>query len=169
MRVVITGHRPNKLPGKYNWAHRENARIIKWMTDQLRSLNPGTGIITGCTGMALGVDQMFAFVCQSVAIPYIAFIPCRQQERMWPAHAQEDYKNFLKKASEIRQVHDGPYYNGCMQARNLAMRDWALEEKGSILLAVWNGSPGGTGNMVKACGGKMDIIYYDQELLKWLY
>jgi len=164
MRVVVTGHRPNKLPGKYNWAHPKNAKIMKWMADQLGAIGPGLPL--ACTGMALGVDQMFSWVCRSLGIDYIAFVPCKNQERMWPPHVQEDYKDFLKKASTVKYVHDGPYYSGCMQARNLAMRDWALEEKGSILLAVWNGSPGGTANMVKACKRKMDIIYYDQELLK---
>lgn len=164
MRVVVTGHRPNKLPGGYNWANKNNGKIIAWMANQLNSID---GPVTACTGMALGVDQMFAYVCRVRGIDYVAFAPCKNQERMWPAHAQTDYRDLLKAASTVNYVHDGPYYNGCMQARNLAMRDWALEEKGSILLAVWNGIPGGgTYNMMKACNGKMDIIYYDKELLK---
>jgi len=164
MRIVVTGHRPNKLPGKYNWASKSNGKIIQWMANQLQSVGPSP--VTGCTGMALGVDQMFAYVCYKQGIEFVAFIPCQGQERPWPSDSQSLYKSLLLHAEEKHLVHEGPYYNGCMQARNLAMRDWALKEKNSILLAVWDGSTGGTANMVKACKRKMDIIYYDQELLK---
>jgi len=162
MRIVVTGHRPNKLPGGYNWASKSNGKIIQWMSNQLQSF---TGQVIGCSGMALGIDQMFVFTCRVLGIDYVAYVPCKQQERMWPEHAQKDYKELLSKASSTTYVHDGPYYKGCMQARNLAMRDWALEDNNRVLLVVWNGSPGGTANMVKACKGKMDIMYYD-ELLK---
>jgi len=163
MRVVVTGHRPNKLPGKYNWAHPSNVDIMKWMTKQLRLFKYHYDEhITACTGMALGVDQMFAHVCLALAVNYIAFVPCKGQEKVWPAYSQKEYKKYLETASKVIYVHDEPYYDGCMQERNRAMRDWALEDKASALLAVWNGTPGGTANMIKICKSKkIEIISYE--------
>lgn len=160
MRIVITGHRPNKLPGKYNWTHPSNVGIIQWITKQLGIIQRDCeGLSIACTGMALGVDQMFAYVCRSLNFDYTAFIPCKDQEKTWPQGSQNLYNKLLKKAHRIVRVHDGPYYNGCMQRRNMAMRDWALKDKDNILLAVWNGTPGGTANMIKSCKKNIDIIY----------
>lgn len=158
MRVIITGHRPKKLPGGYNWSHPYNAEIISWMSMQLRTINLGKGLITACTGMALGIDQMFAHVCWSMDIDFIAFIPCKNQEKVWPIYSQNFYKGLLKKAHKVIYVHDGSYYDGCMQER-IAMRDWTLEDKDNTLLAIWNGTPGGTANMIEVCKEKeMKII-----------
>jgi uncharacterized phage-like protein YoqJ len=110
--------------------------------------------------MALGVDQMFAHVCWAMGIDYTAFVPCKGQEKVWPAHSQELYEKYLRRASNVIYVHDGPYYDGCMQERNRAMRDWALEENSNALMAVWNGTQGGTASMIKICK-KMEIILYD--------
>ena len=161
MRIVITGHRPNKLLGKYNWVHPSNVKIIQWITKQLHIIHRDCdGLPEACTGMALGIDQMFAYVCHSLGFNYTTFIPCKNQEKVWPQASQDFYHKTLKNAYRIVYVHNGPYYSGCMQKRNIAMRDWALEDKDNVLLAVWNGSSGGTANMIKSCKEKnMSIIY----------
>ncbi len=155
MRIMATGHRPKKLPGAYNCTHPPNLNIIYWISRQLSKIKYSySEKAIACTGMALGVDQMFANTCLSLGINYTAFLPCISQSKKWPEASKSLYKSLLKKSSEIKLVNQGPYYEGCMQERNLAMRDWALEDRNRILLAVWDGSPGGTANMIKACKAK---------------
>ena len=155
MRIMVTGHRPKKLPGGYNWTHPSNLSIIYWISRQLTKIRHSySEKVIACTGMALGIDQMFANTCLSLGLDYTAFLPCISQSKKWPETSISLYKSLLKRSSGIKIVHQGPYYDGCMQERNLAMRDWALEEQNRILIAVWDGSPGGTANMIKACKAK---------------
>ena len=161
MRVVITGHRPKKLQGGYNWASEENLRIMDWMTVQLTKIREDYNeSVISCTGMALGIDQMFAHKCEILGIDYTAFVPCKFQEKLWPKSSIRVYRKLLESASDIVWTSNEPFDQLCMQKRNLAMRDWALKDRNHILLAVWDGSPGGTANMIKACK-KMNIIYYE--------
>jgi len=152
---MVTGHRPKKLPGGYNWTHPSNLRIIYWLSRQLTEIRYSySEKVIACSGMALGVDQMFANTCLSLGINYTTFLPCISQSKVWPESSKGLYKSLLKKSSEIKLINKGPYYEGCMQERNLAMRDWALEDRNRALIAVWDGSPGGTANMIKACKAK---------------
>ncbi len=66
---------------------------------------------------------------------------------MWPPPAQEKYKKLLEQA-EVKIVSSGSYAPWKMQTRNEWMIDQALSEK-HLVLALWNGSPGGTANCVK--------------------
>jgi len=164
MRVVVTGHRPKKLPGGYAWAHPDNIRIMDWISSVLNELKfkkTLTDSIMAGTGMAIGVDQMFAAQCKEHHIPFIAFVPCVEQDKMWPQSSKDLYKNILDSAAQTIMVTNEPYTHGCMQTRNLAMRDWAKKDMRNLLLAVWDGTPGGTGNMVKACEGEMSIRRFD--------
>lgn len=153
MRIVITGHRPSKLPGGYDPQHPKNIAIRNWLKERLeeREAIHGWPYITVATGMALGVDQMMANVCIDMNTPFIAFVPCANQDKVWPAHAKQQYNIILEAAAEIVQVTHGPYTHNCMNKRNLAMRDWALKDEHSLLLAVWTGAPGGTANMIGDC------------------
>lgn len=158
MRIVVTGHRPNKLPGGYNWKHRANVQLMDIMAEFLDEIRQhGVTSIEACSGMALGIDQMFAQMCIILKVPWTAFIPCIGQESRWPPSSQQKYHELLKEAGNVALVSNKPYDNGCMQKRNLAMRDWALVDKDRVLLAFWNGSPGGTANMVQACKGRMEL------------
>lgn len=110
--------------------------------------------------MALGVDQMFAAVCTDLKIPWIAFIPCLNQGKVWPKESRDQYDYLLAKAAEVVHVSKREYFHGCMQDRNVAMRNWGLKDDRNLLLAVWDGSRGGTGNMVEACGA-MEMRRFD--------
>jgi uncharacterized phage-like protein YoqJ len=141
-------------------AAAHNQRIQSWLQAQLRQLRaqlPPWEELNAATGMALGVDQLFAHACMEEIVPFTAFVPCKGQDSKWPRESRTRYQDMLQMAANIVQVHDTPYFHGCMQDRNLAMRDWAMEEHNSILLAVWDGTPGGTANMVTACEGRMTI------------
>lgn len=94
--------------------------------------------------MALGVDQDFAYVCVEKSIPFIAAIPFVGQESTWPIPSQEFYKELLSYAYCTYVVCQGAYSPHKMHLRN----KWMVDNC-DVLIAVWDGSNGGTRNCVE--------------------
>jgi len=95
--------------------------------------------------MAVGVDTLFARIAIATNTPLIAAIPCGNQSNYWPDSAKAEYRQILKhKRTTVKYVSKLPYTNWCMQARN----QWMVDNC-DILIAVWDGTPGGTANCVK--------------------
>lgn len=139
MIVAFTGHRPDKLGGYKlpNETYIKVCRDIDWL---LKELNPEKVI----SGMALGVDQWAAHIAYKLGIPFVAAIPFEGQETAWPEASQKTYKILRKRASEEIIVSPGGYSADKMQVRNI----WMVDNCDS-LIAVWDGSKGGTGNCVE--------------------
>lgn len=139
MKVAFTGHRPNKLGG-----YKEPNPMRDWLALRIRQelsrLSPELVI----SGMALGVDQWAAQVAVELGIPFIAAVPFEGQESMWPEASQQVYWRLLEFAKEVVFVGNRGYSPQKMQQRNEYMVD-----RCDVLLAVWDGTPGGTGNCVK--------------------
>lgn len=138
MVVAFTGHRPNKLGGYGPSATQDRVRA------KLREVLGGLRPTWGISGMALGVDQWAAEVCVEMQVPFTAAVPFNGQESRWPEDSQRRYRELLAKASDVVVVSDGGYEAWKMQRRNQWMVDNA-----DVLVAVWDGSPGGTANCVK--------------------
>jgi uncharacterized phage-like protein YoqJ len=139
---VATGHRPDKLGG-YSLAAR--LKLEAFAEAVLRSTEPDRAII----GMAQGWDQAVGVACRRLGIPYDAYIPFIGQEAIWPSEAKSRYIALLAKARTVEVVSAGDYAPWKMQARNVAML-----EAGDSVLALWDGSPGGTANCIRAAGKK---------------
>jgi uncharacterized phage-like protein YoqJ len=140
MRVAVTGHRPSKLGGDYTGDGTMATKVRAWLRRQLEIRNPDEAV----TGMALGVDQWFAEEALRLDIEVHAAIPCDGQERTWPTSSQDRYHLLLKHPKVTAHVvNPGPYAAWKMQARNEYMVNYS-----DLLLAVWGGSHGGTGNCV---------------------
>jgi uncharacterized phage-like protein YoqJ len=142
MIVAFTGHRPDKLPDKetgYKFPNPTYLYVCQQLEKTLKELKPDKAI----SGMALGVDQYAAFVCIKLGIPFIAAQPFKGQEQMWSGENQKTYKRLLAKATEVVIVSDGGYSPKKMQIRNEFMVR-ACDK----LIAVWDGSKGGTANCV---------------------
>lgn len=133
--VAITGHRPGKI-FSYAEAERELVQFYIWLFKQ----NKPKEIISG---MAQGADFAAAEAATTLDIPWHAYIPCWNQECKWPFATQQAYKQLLQSATTKKFITNGPYNNSCMNARNRAM-----VKDCQIVLALWDGSPGGTGNAV---------------------
>lgn len=138
MNLTVTGHRPPKIGGFSMSPLRKKVR--KAISEKLRELKPDYGI----TGMALGVDQDFAEICIQLGIPFIAAVPFSGQETAWPKESQETFHKLLKLAHHVEIVSPGGYAAWKMQKRN----EWMCHQSHEIL-AVWDGSDGGTANCVK--------------------
>jgi uncharacterized phage-like protein YoqJ len=137
MVAAFTGYRPPKLGG-----------YSKEVADRLRGL--ASAFIDKerpekvVTGMALGWDQAVALAAIEKGVPFVAAIPCDVQDKLWPDASKALYKAILEKASEAVVVSLGGYAAWKMQARNKWMVDAA-----SLLVALWDGSDGGTANCVR--------------------
>ena len=154
MRISVTGHRPNKLYG-YNIFSRE------WMSlkEEFKKLLVDNHCTEAITGMALGVDTVFALAVlelqdEGYNIKLHCAIPCRNHSCKWNRESVELYDNILKRADVVKLVTDAEYEPWMMQARNEYMVD--LADK---IIAVWDGSNGGTANCVRYAEKKgKDII-----------
>jgi len=141
LTVAFTGHRPGKLGG-YNSNNPIRVKINSRITEKLEALQEQYDL-TVITGMALGIDQDAALICIQLGIPFIAAIPCLNHSKKWPSEAQAQYNEILQKAKEIVFVSKNEYTGDCMQKRNIWMVDHC-----NLLIAVWDGSGGGTANCV---------------------
>lgn len=163
MKVMITGHRPNKLGNDYDLKSDLTYKIRAKIIEILFNLgidgevsNGITKIEEGIGGMALGIDMLFTTICLELGIPFTAYVPCRNQDKMWPQKSKDHYKFLLEQADKIVLVNDCEYNQFVMQSRNKAMVD-AIGEDG-VVIAVWDGTPGGTANCVSYAKSKNKTI-----------
>jgi uncharacterized phage-like protein YoqJ len=153
--VSFTGHRPDKLGG-YKLPNPTYIHVCQQIDKTLSQLKPEKII----SGMALGVDQWAANIAIKLGIPFVAAVPFIGQESMWPAGSQSIYNNLIKRACEIIYVCPGSYSAAKMQIRN----EWMVDHSDK-LIAIWNGTAGGTGNCVKyAQGLGKEIIFINPVL-----
>ncbi len=138
-KVAVTGHRPDKIGG-YDYYARQRV----WLRQQLRTIVMDLMPMYTISGMALGVDQDYAQVSIELAIPFIAALPFVGQEKKWPKSSQDYYNWLLERADEKVVVSPGEYSAYKMQVRN----EWMVDNC-DVLIAVWDGSEGGTGNCVR--------------------
>lgn len=138
----FTGHRPAKLP----WGYREEdprcADLKRRIGDVVNTVYEG-GYRHFLCGMAQGCDLYF---CQAVLqlrarhpeVTLEAAIPCPSQADAWPALQRHQYAQLVE-ACDYRTVVSPQYSAGCMHRRDRYMVDRA-----SLLIAAFDGTPGGT-------------------------
>lgn len=136
MIVCGTGHRPDKLGG---YTKEANQRLIHLAEYWLKSARPKIVI----SGMALGWDQALAQAAVNVGIPFHAYIPFEGQESKWPEESRKAYTRLMYKAECWNECSPPGYAVWKMQVRNESMVNDA-----DVVLALWNGSDGGTANCV---------------------
>lgn len=144
LKICVTGHRPNKMYGY-------NLQDVRWI--RLKELFKRLLVENNCTeaitGMALGVDTIFALAVLELKdsgydIKLHCAIPCKNHSSKWINESVELYNKILARADVVKIVSDEDYKPWLMQKRNEYMVD--LSDK---VIAVWDGTSGGTGNCVK--------------------
>lgn len=138
MKIAFTGHRPDKLGG-YKDDNPIKKLVVDKIVELLKKYQPEEVIV----GMAVGVDQWAAEACLKLGIPFVAAIPFAGQESRWPKASQDRYRFLLSKAKETVTVCSGGYAAWKMQTRN----EWMVDDA-DLVIAVWDGSSGGTANCV---------------------
>lgn len=137
MIVCGTGHRPDKLGGYGNIVH---SRLVNVAKAWLKSNKPSKVI----SGGALGWDQALAAAARYLGIPYVMALPFPDFDSKWPEKSRNFLKALCDDAAEVVFVKDGPYAAWKMQERN----KWMVDHSDKVL-ALWNGTSGGTANCVK--------------------
>lgn len=140
MILAATGHRPNKLGHDYELTGEICSRIRNELENIICDYRPSKMI----SGMALGVDTIWAELALKHNYPLIAAIPFRGQEDAWPQASRDRYNKILNHPLTQKYiVSSGGYSSHKMQIRN----EWMVDNC-DVLVAVWDGSEGGTGNCV---------------------
>ena len=138
----FTGHRPGKLPWKYREEDPRCQLLKKQIADALEAAYE-EGYRHFLCGMAMGCDLYF---CESVLhlrerhpeVTLEAAVPCPTQPDAWPRRERERYARLLA-ACDVETVVSDRYSASCMTRRDRYMVDHA-----SLLIAAFDGSPGGT-------------------------
>lgn len=155
MILSCTGHRPEKLDHDYTYTSVLSLSIMDSMVSIVNQYDHKN--LTMISGMALGVDMMWAFVAKALNIKLIAAIPFIDQYIKWPGTSRQMYFGLLDYASEVVNTSGARYYaKEFMQGRN----EWMVEHCDK-LVAVYNGDKfGGTYNCIQyAEHVKKPIIY----------
>ena len=142
----FTGHRPQKLP----WGMNEDdprclalKREIAARLDAVYEL----GYRRFLCGMAIGCDMYFAEAVLALREKYgdgtlEAAIPFGDQPGRWSQKLRLRYNKLIDSADQVTVLQYG-YTPDCMMRRNRYMVDHA-----SLLLACYDGRPGGTMNTI---------------------
>ena len=139
--ICVTGHRPKRLYGY-------NLKDPRWekLFDVFQEILVDKGCTEAITGMALGVDTIFALAVLNLRdekkypIKLHCAVPCYNLSEPW--FNDEDINRFqhiLNKADKVVYVTESDYVQGCLEKRNQYMVNNSDE-----VLAVWTGSSGGT-------------------------
>ena len=144
--VCATGHRPQKLPWGFN-EQDERCLCAKKRTKQAILNAIENGYKYFISGMALGFDIMFAEIVLELKkhhdIELICAIPCKTQSSSWNDLQKEKYNRIVKSANKVRCVFD-KYTRWCMHERNKYM-----VENSSLIIALYDGTNGGTKNTIQ--------------------
>lgn len=162
VKVCFTGHRPNKLGG-YDWNSYKNIKIMQELKKEIIKVieaNKDKETLFICGG-ALGIDQMAFEICHKLKTKYNNIklevaIPFKNQPNNWfNKDDVKKYKEQLEKADTVTYVDkieeykikgysEDAYYPAKMQKRNEYMVD-----NSEFVIAVWDGTRGGTANCVR--------------------
>ncbi len=142
---AFTGHRPQSLPFGFDEADRRCRKLKKVLKKQILGLIKNENVTHFISGMALGVDMYAAEIVLGLKVRHRGItlecaIPCGDQSAKWSKAMQERYARIISKCDK-KTLLQTAYTPGCMDRRNRYMVDNA-----DLLIAVWDGGAGGTGN-----------------------
>ena len=135
-----------KLP----WGLRENDERCVRLKEELSARLEGiyqAGYRHFICGMAIGCDMYFAEAVLALRtlhgdVTLEAAIPCASQPDKWNKAQRERYNSLLDRCNSVKLMQI-EYTPSCMQRRNEYMVD-----RSSLLLACYDGRPGGTMNTI---------------------
>lgn len=138
-RCCFTGHRPEKLTVPEN-------EVIAWLETQIREAID-KGYVTFISGVARGVDIWAAEIVlrlrdEGAPIHLICASPFEGFERSWSQDWKQRYTAVLDRADIVKFICNG-YSRACFQIRN----EWMVNHS-AMVIAVFNGQPGGTKNTI---------------------
>ncbi len=156
MILSATGHRPEKLGG---YGPDVYERLLAFAMQQLRSLGPEVVI----SGMALGWDTAIAEAAVLLDIPFHAYLPFPSQPSRWPPASRRLHAGLVAAAAHVEVCAEDPY-----AAWKMSNRNHCMVEAADTVLALYDGSPGGTANCVEYARSKgKPVVNAWSEWTKW--
>ncbi len=142
LSCCFTGHRPVKLP----WGANENDERCIALKEEIFHRLEGiyeSGYRYFISGMAIGCDMYFTEAVLKLKkihpdVKLEAAIPCGNQPDKWPLAQRLRYNSLIDSCDSVKVLQTN-YTPDCMMRRNYYMVD-----KSSLLLACYDGFPGGT-------------------------
>lgn len=162
MIVTVTGHRPNKLIGGWDW-YSNKTGTVNGLTAFIPFLTKyflGLGVTRINTGCAVGFDTIAAIAAYKGNIPYDAYVPFEGHHKKWNQLDQDRFTNRVLRYAKnifIPEIEPKEYWEVCkaLNQRNIDM----LDANPDCVIALWNNSSGGTGNAVKeAVNRKIPVL-----------
>ena len=149
--VCGTGHRPNDLPAEYGYNY--NSDGWRAIISRIKRIVTKNNVDVVITGMALGFDTALALAVlelkdEGSSVELWAYVPCKNQEKMWVKESQELYQSILKRCDKIKIISE-VYTRECMLERNKRMVD-----DSRAVIALYNG---------KTHGGTYHCVNYAQK------
>ena len=135
MYIAVTGHRPKRLGNEYDYKGPYSDYIDFELRRIIEKLKP-THMISG---MALGVDTIFAHLALEKNIPLIAAIPFEGQENNWFPKSQKEYFDIINNSLTEKNYISEPGY----AAWKMHTRDRWMADNCDHLIVVWDGQSGG--------------------------
>ncbi|MDP3766880.1 MAG: SLOG family protein [Dehalococcoidia bacterium] len=158
---MVTGHRPDKVGG-YGSSRVQDA-VRAWLRCRLRDAwAKHSGGVIAVSGGALGVDQWFAEEAIVLGIPFELYEPFIGFDFPWQRQARQQYASLRERAKRVVTVCPPGYTAAKMQRRNEAMVNVS-----QTILAVWDGSDGGTANCINyvhSVGREVDALLNPRDL-----
>ena len=145
---AFTGHRPQKLPWRFDETAPGCVALKETLTTQITALVED-GYTEFLTGMAEGVDLwavqiVLALRVTNPSLCLHCILPCAEQSARWSAASREQYRAILEQADSIIFV------NRMNKKDCMLERDRFLVSYASVILAVYNGERrGGTAATVR--------------------
>lgn len=143
----FTGHRPNKLFG-YDPHTEGNRTMLYKLRDIIIEHIEVHNVDTFITGMALGIDMWAGRIVIKLKEKYphiklVSAVPCKNHPNKWIKKSQDEWKMIIDKCDTVHYVSKEDYTAWCMQDRN----EWMVNNS-QYVIAVWDGTKGGTGNCI---------------------
>jgi len=141
-KCAFTGHREQKLAPGWREASPAGEALKRQIADAVENVY-AAGISHFICGMANGCDLYFAEAVLALRaehpdVTLEAAIPYAGQTEGWPSTLRQRHAAILRQC-DVTTVLQQRYTRDCMMRRNRYMVDNA-----AVLIAVYNGSPGGT-------------------------
>lgn len=168
MIVSFTGHRPHHLPWKdklgtgYSISNKRVQAYASLLQENLRPLILNEGAHTFISGGALGVDQIAFWAVAHLKREFPNLhnhlaIPFAKQHTAWKnPEILHWYHKMVQRADSVAYVDTIEGYNrdasvgiGEYSGYKMQIRNEYMVNHSNVVVAVWNGTSGGTGNCVK--------------------
>ncbi len=138
----FTGHRPDKLPWGDDESDPRCVALKRSLDRELEQLYR-RGFRHFISGMAMGCDLYFAEAALALRerrpdLTVEGAVPCPTQADHWPEELRRRWRDILDRC-DLETVVQRNYDRWCMHRRDRYMVD-----RSSAVLAVFDGTPGGT-------------------------